>query len=140
MKRKRSIGVSALTLWTVAALSLGACTSGGEPTPSTLPVDDCAHVIDATVEASTTGYRVAATVRSADTGWEQYADAWEVRDESGAVLGTRVLAHPHVDEQPFTRSLDGVDIPPGTTSVEIAARDSVHGFCGDTLQVSVPER
>ena len=75
------------------------------------------------------------TVRSDDTGWDKYADAWEVRTADGIVLGTRVLAHPHESEQPFTRSLDGVVIPNGLTEVVIAARDSVAGFCGDTLTV-----
>ena len=56
----------------------------------------------------------------------------------GDVLGTRELAHPHVDEQPFTRSLTGVVIPEGVTTVEIAARDSVVGFCGTTVSVAVP--
>ncbi|MGB5655630.1 MAG: hypothetical protein WBN35_03340, partial [Acidimicrobiia bacterium] len=57
---------------------------------------------------------------------------------TGEVLDTRVLAHPHVGEQPFTRSLTGVDIPEAVTTVEIAARDSVVGFCGTTATVAVP--
>ena len=97
-----------------------------------------AHVVEATVEPSQSGFRVTATVASADIGWDRYADTWEVRDESGEVIGTRVLAHPHVDEQPFTRSLDGVDIPSTVSFVEIAARDSVSGFCGSTVLVQVP--
>ena len=56
----------------------------------------------------------------------------------GDVLGTRVLAHPHVDEQPFTRSLTDVEIPAVVTIVEVAARDSVVGFCGTTATVAVP--
>jgi hypothetical protein len=54
------------------------------------------------------------------------------------VLGTRVLTHPHVDEQPFTRSLSGVAIPEGFTQVEIAARDLVEGFCGAMMGAAVP--
>ena len=42
------------------------------------------------------------TVQHADTGWDHYADAWEVLAPDGTVLGTRTLLHPHTDEQPFT--------------------------------------
>lgn len=107
--------------------------------PETLAaVEGCADVIDASVERSGDRYVVTATVRSADTGWDRYADAWEVRTTDGEVLGTRELTHPHVDEQPFTRSLTGVVIPEAVTTVEIAARDSVVGFCGTTVSVTVP--
>ena len=85
-------------------------------------------------------FRVAATVSSADTGDEKYADAWEVRAPDGTVLGERVLAHPHVEEQPFTRSLSPVEIPDDVAVVTVAARDSVVGFCGETVVAAVPGR
>ena len=99
----------------------------------------CADVIAADMTAQGSTYQISATVSSADTGWDKYADAWVVRTPGGEILGTRELAHPHVDEQPFTRSLGGVVIAEGIDSVEIAARDSVEGFCGDTVVVEVPE-
>ncbi len=68
------------------------------------------------------------TVDHADTGWDHYADAWEVRDTDGTVLGTRKLLHPHENERPFTRSLSGVAIPDDITAVEIFPHDSVHGW------------
>ncbi len=66
-------------------------------------------------------YRFDVTVRHADSGWDHYADRWEVRDAGGAVLATRVLLHPHVAEQPFTRSLGGVRLAqaPGEVTVAI---------------------
>ncbi len=100
----------------------------------------CADVIDATIEPGSAGYTISATVQSADTGWDKYADLWEVRTADGAVLGERVLAHPHVDEQPFTRTLSNLSIPEGTDQVTIAARDSVVGFCGAQYVVEVPSR
>ena len=103
--------------------------------------DGCASVIDAVIEPEGDGvYRVSATVESQETGWDKYADRWEVRNPAtGAVLGERLLAHPHVDEQPFTRSLGGVAIPAEVTTVEIAAHDSVLGFCGTVLAAEVPQ-
>ena len=99
----------------------------------------CADVIDVVVtdEGSST-YRFDVTVRSADTGEEKYADLWEVRAPDGTVLGRRVLTHPHVEEQPFTRSQGGISIPETVTVVMIVARDTVGGFCGEPFEISIP--
>lgn len=83
-------------------------------------------------------YQVSVTVRHADTGWEHYADKWDVLDPDGAILGTRVLLHPHVEEQPFTRSLGGLCIPEGVSEVTIRAHDKVHGYGGREMTVKVP--
>jgi hypothetical protein len=68
------------------------------------------------------------TLQHADSGWDHYANQWQILSQDGKVLGTRTLHHPHVNEQPFTRSLSGVKIVPGTRQVKIRARDSVHGL------------
>lgn len=68
------------------------------------------------------------TLSHADTGWDDYADGWRVLDKDGNELGVRKLAHPHVNEQPFTRSLSGVQIPADVTEVGIQASDSVGGW------------
>lgn len=83
-------------------------------------------------------YTVQATVRHADEGWEHYADAWQVLTPDGTVIGTRELVHPHVNEQPFTRSLRGVEIPGDVDEVRVRARDKVHGFGGREVRVEVP--
>lgn len=85
-------------------------------------------------------YRFQVTVRHADEGWDHYANAWEVVAPDGTVLATRVLAHPHVNEQPFTRNLSSVVIPDGIESVHVRARDSVHGHGGREAEVAVPRR
>ena len=43
-----------------------------------------------------------------DVGWEHYADGFEILSVSGEIIAKRVLAHPHVDEQPVTRDLRSV--------------------------------
>ena len=83
------------------------------------------------------GYRFDVTVRSADTGWDKYADGWEVRSPDGSVLGFRELLHPHETEQPFTRSLNDVVIAEDIDEVVVAARDSVNGYCGATKTVAI---
>ncbi len=83
-------------------------------------------------------YRFDVTVAHPDTGWDHYADRWEVLDPDGNSLGVRVLAHPHVNEQPFTRSLGGVAIPEGIEEVTVRAGDSVDGWGSVTRTVPVP--
>ena len=81
---------------------------------------------------------VEAAVRHDDEGFHHYADRFEVLAPDGRVLATRVLAHPHVDEQPFTRRLPGVVVPPDVTRVRVRAHDSVHGLGGRELELPVP--
>lgn len=78
------------------------------------------------------------TLKHGDTGWDHYADQWEVLAPDGSVLGTRTLYHPHVNEQPFTRSLSGVYVSPDLDHVMIRARDSVHGHGPDLFRVDLP--
>ena len=85
-------------------------------------------------------YSVSATIAHADTGWKHYADKFEVLAPDGTVLGTRVLLHPHVDEQPFTRSLGNVVVPAGLTHVVVRASDNVHKAGKKTITVKLPRR
>ncbi len=70
---------------------------------------------------------VRVTLQHDDTGWDHYANQWQVLSPQGQVLATRTLHHPHVDEQPFTRSLSGVRIPVSIKTLLVRASDSVHG-------------
>lgn len=74
------------------------------------------------------GWRFDVTLSHPDTGWDHYADGWRVLAPDGTEIGMRVLHHPHVDEQPFTRSLSRIDIPGDLQSVVIEARCSVDGW------------
>lgn len=71
------------------------------------------------------GWRFDVTLRHPDTGWDHFADQWQVIGSDGAVIATRSLMHPHVDEQPFTRSLVDVMVPDGTRQVTLRARCSM---------------
>ena len=86
------------------------------------------------------------TVQHPDTGWEDYADGWDVVTPDGRVLKpnpddafTRVLLHPHVNEQPFTRSQRGIAIPSDVTQVTVRAHDIVDGFGGQTITVDLTQ-
>ena len=113
-------GLAALLLWAGAAVA-------GE-----------ADVVEAEATQEGAGaWRFDVTVAHADEGWDHYADKWEVLAPDGSLLGTRVLLHPHVGEQPFTRSLGGIAIPAGIDRVILRAHDSVHGLGGGETSVEL---
>ncbi|MGX1497010.1 nucleoid-associated protein YgaU [Labrenzia sp. MBR-25] len=85
------------------------------------------EIVSAKATGSAGTWTFAVTLRHDDTGWDHYADLWQIFTPDGELLGERVLLHPHVDEQPFTRSLSGITIPEGVSQVIIRARDTVHG-------------
>lgn len=87
------------------------------------------------------------TVEHPDTGWENYADGWDIVLPDGTVLKsnqdstfTRLLLHPHVNEQPFTRSQTGMTIPEGTTEVRVRAHDIVNGYGGQEVIVDLTKK
>lgn len=122
-------------LFVVLGLAATACGSSANPSGA----GRCADVerVEATAAADGS-FTFAVTIASADTGWDEYADAFDVVAPTGSVLGTRVLVHPHVDEQPFTRSLTGVEVPAGVDRVTVRAHDSVAGSCGAEISVDLP--
>jgi hypothetical protein len=71
---------------------------------------------------------------------QRYADGFRVRHANGKVYGERKLLHDHAGEQPFTRELYGVTIPPDVRFVVIQARDQKYGYGGKTLKVTLPGR
>jgi len=84
------------------------------------------------------------TVSHPDKGWDDYADGWDVITPDGTALKpessakfTRTLLHPHVNEQPFTRSQSGIIIPTGVTKVRVRAHDSVDGYGGKEIIVDL---
>ncbi len=100
-----------------------------------------ASVLDVTVTANPDGtYAFNVTVAHHDEGWSHYANKWDVLSPNGTVLGTRTLFHPHVNEQPFTRSLSQVKVPVGVREVIVRAADTKHGEGTRTFKVTLPPR
>ncbi len=95
---------------------------------SGLPVADLVSVAF-TGEAN--NYTFAVTISSADTGCEQYANWWEVVDtQTGELLYRRILAHSHVNEQPFTRSGGPIPIEPDQTVIIRAHMGGIQSHYG----------
>lgn len=84
-----------------------------------------------------TYWSVNVTLKHEDTGWKHYADNWQIVDSEGKILADRVLFHPHVYEQPFTRSLENIHIPMSTKIVYIKAHDKVHGWTENRIIVDL---
>lgn len=98
-----------------------------------------ADVVGAQATRASDGtFRFEVAVRHGDEGWHHYADKWDVVAPDGTVLATRVLLHPHENEQPFTRFLGGVAIPAGIDRVTIRADDKIHGYGGAEITVDLP--
>jgi hypothetical protein len=100
---------------------------------------DPPRIVGVEVTATNGLYDFSVTVSHPDTGWDDYADAWEVRTFEGQRLGLRTLFHPHVNEQPFTRSLNGVCIPRQITMVQLRAKDNLTGR-GEAVSVALPDQ
>jgi hypothetical protein len=103
------------------------------------------------VRAAQTAPATYVTVPHPDTGWDDYADGWDVVLPDGSVVGpesdlpfTRLLLHPHEGEQPFTRSQSGITLPSDVTTITVRAHDLINGYGGrqvvvDLLQTSGPD-
>jgi len=96
-----------------------------------------ARIIDVKVECSSS-CTFSVTLEHDDEGWDHYANQWDVVTLDGSLLKSRVLYHPHENEQPFTRSLSGVVIPAGTKAVKVRAKDSKHGYSVEEYTVQLP--
>ncbi len=109
-----------------------------EATAETETADDnrFPNVIEVNFEREGNGpYSFDVTISSPYDTPERYADAWRVVGLDGTVYGTRELTHDHQFEQPFTRSLAGVEIPDGVDELMVEARDSVNGWGGGTVDI-----
>ncbi len=105
-----------------------------------LPVSSlCASAVDiefVSIKKSAASWRFSVTLRHADTGWEHYANGWRVVDKDGKVLGVRVLYHPHVNEQPFTRSHQ-IAVPATVKELYVEARDNKQGWSKNRVKIDL---
>lgn len=95
------------------------------------------EIVNAKLEKQGGSWSANVTLKHADTGWDHYADGWRVLDAKGNILGSRTLYHPHESEQPFTRSLSGINIPSNLKEVYIEAHDKVHGWNPEKYKVKL---
>ena len=95
-------------------------------------------MIQVSVSGSPQSYTFSVTLRSSDTGCDNYADWWEVLSSDGELIYRRVLLHSHVDEQPFTRSGAPVDVQEDETVIVRAHMNTIE-YGGIALRGSVAD-
>lgn len=101
-----------------------------------MAADPTANVIAVTASGQPGHYSFSVTIKSPDLGCNQYADWWEVLDESGRLIYRRVLVHSHVGEQPFERSGGPVAVQ-ADTAVWVRAHMQPGGYGGTAYKGSV---
>lgn len=95
-------------------------------------------VVDAELEPTgATTYSLSVTISSPYDSPERYADGWRVLGPDGEVLGRHELMHHHANEQPFTRTQSGLEIPEGIEQITVEGRDLKNGYGGETVTVPV---
>lgn len=99
---------------------------------------ELADVVGVSVTGDAGAYTFSVTVRSPDAGCDRYADYWEVLGEDGALVYRRILAHSHVDEQPFSRSGGPVAVA-ADQEIIVRAHMNPGGYGGQAYRGSVEE-
>jgi len=97
-----------------------------------------ANITQVTAQGTSGNYTFSVTISSPDTGCDQYADWWEVISDQGTLIYRRILAHSHVNEQPFSRSGGTVNIL-NDQSVWIRAHMNNGGYGGTAFYGSPSE-
>lgn len=116
--------------------------SGGETAGGAAQADGeqpYPEIVDVEAEAAGEGtYDFAVTISSPYDSPERYADGWRVLGPGGEVLGEMELTHDHANEQPFTRTQSGVEVPDEVERVTIEGHDLENGYGGEPFPVELP--
>lgn len=135
------IRLAALALCGAISLMLTAC--GGQSaqtekanTEDTSDQQQYPDVVEAELEpAGDEAWSLAVTISSPYDSPERYADGWRVLAPDETVLGEHKVTHNHANEQPFTRSQRGLDIPEDVEEIIVEGRDTENGYGGETVPV-----
>ena len=135
-----------LTLAACATQSTSSESAAETPVPSDAPpavtASSAENVASVTLVETTTqspdSHTFAVTISSPDTGCDQYADWWEVITPEGDLLYRRILAHSHIDEQPFERTGGPVNVAPDQTVI-VRAHMHPSGYGPQAMQGSITD-
>ncbi len=96
-----------------------------------------ANVLEVTFErVDEQNYKFDVTLVHDDDGeTPNFADAWQVEDLSGNILGVRILLHSH-GNLPFTRS-EIIPIPEDISIIIVRGHDMLHGHGGQSMKVNL---
>ncbi|MBN1483193.1 MAG: hypothetical protein JXA37_00595 [Chloroflexia bacterium] len=148
-KSRHSIVVAAILLgggWlvgcTIVPTPLPVVPVSPLPAPTTAPGGPSyAHVVFVrAIEEESGTWRFEVTVQHDDEGEDHYADRWEIHfplPDGRTLRYTRELAQPHLEEQPFSQALSGIEVPEGVLQATVVAHDSLHGYGGQEVTVNL---
>lgn len=125
-----------MTLLVFAFFCCSSETSNAEQENSEISSSDFAAVTKVGFNGDESNYTFSVTISSPDLGCNQYADWWEILDLEGNLIYRRILAHSHVNEQPFTRSGGSVNLT-ADTQVYIRAHMNNTGYSTKAMKGSV---
>jgi hypothetical protein len=83
-------------------------------------------------------YDLTVTISSPYDTRFRFADGWRILTSRGDWLGERHFRADHADEQPWTRTLRRIRIPPGVQQVVVEGRDLRYGWGGAAFFLRVP--
>ncbi len=112
------------------------CSNSSTPKQETTTKKLIAEVTKISISGNEKSYTFSVTIKSPDTGCEQYADWWEVVDLDENLIYRRILAHSHVNEQPFSRSGGTINILK-EQEIYIRAHMNNTGYSPNVLKGSV---
>lgn len=95
------------------------------------------EIVNVVLTKHTGTWRADVTLKHADTGWKHYTDGWRLVDDKGSVITNRTLYHPHVNEQPFTRSKSDFQIPKDKKIIFVEAHDIDRGWSPNKLKIDM---
>jgi len=100
-----------------------------------------ANVVGAAVTRNLDGsFDIRVTVRSADKGPEYYCDRIEFLDPDGKVVHTHRVSRPHLNEQPFSETLNGLKLPAELEQITVRARMRPDNAFGKDRIVKLPQQ
>ncbi len=119
-------------------LYLVACSKNDTKSISMNDKNSFAKITSVSISGNINNYTFNVGIESPDKGCDQYANWWEVITEDGTLLYRRVLAHSHVNEQPFIRSGGPVKINE-TQKIYIRAHMNTSGYGIQAYSGSISE-
>ena len=123
-------------IYLFSLLFIVACNGTKSPEEDIIQNQINANVTEVTAQGSKGNYTFYVTLKSDETGCDQYADWWEVLNAKGELVYRRVLLHSHPDSQPFTRSGNPVNVTENDR-LYIRAHMNKLGYQGDVFSGSV---
>lgn len=127
MKMRLTSLLLLLVLWVSCCSSDERISPLNETTDEQETTEGLASVTGVSVSGQENQYTFNVTISSPDLGCQQYADWWEIIDLDGNLVYRRILAHSHVNEQPFSRGGGPVQISEDT-EVYVRAHMNTTGY------------